>query len=165
MGLSENTRDTTTLGRAAAGDRAARVRYRRALMLMVMTLVVPGSAQLVAGNRRVGRVATRVWIALLLAGAVGVVLAAIHHEYVFWFVSDTDALAFVRLGLMVLAICWALLFLDAWRIGQPLSLSMGHRRTVVGLNGILCFSVAGSAVVRRPPRRRPAQLHPHHVLR
>jgi LCP family protein required for cell wall assembly len=144
MGLSENTRDTTTLGRIAAGDRAARVRYRRALMLMVMTLVVPGSAQLVAGNRRVGRVATRVWIALLVVGAVGVALAAIHHEYVFWFVSDTDALAVVRLGLMVLAIGWALLFLDAWRIGQPLSLSMGHRRTVVGLNGILCFSVAGT---------------------
>ena len=50
------------LDRATAGDRAARVRYRRALMLMVMTLVVPGSAQLVAGNRRVGRIATRIWV-------------------------------------------------------------------------------------------------------
>ena len=49
-------------------DRAARVRYRRALMLMVMTLVVPGSAQLVAGNRRVGRLATRLWAALLVRG-------------------------------------------------------------------------------------------------
>lgn len=130
--------------RAAADDRAARVRYRRALMLMVMTLVVPGSAQLVAGDRRIGRVATRVWATLLAATAIGVGLAALHHEYVFWFVSDTTALLVVRLGLMGLAICWALLFLDAWRIGQPLSLAMGHRRAVVGLNGILCFSVAGT---------------------
>ena len=34
--------------------------------------------------------------------------------------------------------------MDAWRLGQPLSLSLPHRRTVVGLNGILCFSVAGT---------------------
>ena len=130
--------------RATAVDRAARVRYRRALMLMVMTLVVPGSAQLVAGDRRVGRLATRLWAALLVAGIVGMALAAYHHQYVFWFVSDTTALGVVRLGLMALAIGWAFLFLDAWRIGQPLSLSLGHRRAVVGLNGILCFSVAGT---------------------
>jgi LCP family protein required for cell wall assembly len=130
--------------RATAGDRAARVRYRRALMLMVMTLVVPGSAQLVAGDRRVGRVATRVWAALLLTALVGMVLALLHHQYVFWFVSDTTALGVVRLGLMALAVGWALLFLDAWRIGQPLSLSLPHRRAVVGLNGVLCFSVAGA---------------------
>jgi LCP family protein required for cell wall assembly len=132
------------MGRASAVDRAARVRYRRALMLMVMTLVVPGSAQLVAGNRRVGRVATRLWATLLAAALVGMVLASLHHEYVFWFVSDTRVLAFLRLGLMVLAVGWALLFLDAWRIGQPLSLSLGHRRAVVGLNGVLCLSVAGA---------------------
>ena len=56
------------LDRATAADRAARVRYRRALMLMVMTLVVPGSAQLVAGNRRVGRFATRLWAVLVVLG-------------------------------------------------------------------------------------------------
>lgn len=130
--------------RVAAGDRAARVRYRRALMLMVMTLVIPGSAQLVAGNRRVGRAATRIWLGLLLAVGVGLLLALVHHQYVFWFVSDTTALGFLRLALMALAIGWALLFFDAWRIGQPLSLQLGHRRAVVGLNGILCFSVAGA---------------------
>jgi LCP family protein required for cell wall assembly len=131
-------------GRASALDRAARVRYRRALMLMVMTLVVPGSAQLVAGNRRVGRIATRLWASLLAAGLIGVVLASLHHQYVFWFVSDTTVLGVLRLGLMVLAVGWALLFLDAWRIGQPLSLTLGHRRAVVGLNGFLCLSVAGA---------------------
>jgi LCP family protein required for cell wall assembly len=144
MGHIETSPDTAMFGRVAAGDRAARVRYRRALMLMVMTLVVPGSAQLVAGDRRIGRLATRIWAALLVATATGMVMAAMHHEYVFWFVSDTTVLAFVRLVLMALAVGWALLFLDAWRIGQPLSLSMGHRRTVVGLNGILCLSVAGA---------------------
>jgi LCP family protein required for cell wall assembly len=130
--------------RATADDRAAHVRYRRALMLMVMTLVVPGSAQLVAGNRRVGRLATRIWMALLLVGLGSIVVAWSHHQYVFWLVTDTTALGAVRLALMVLALCWAGLLVDAWRIGQPLSLSLTHRRTVVGLNGLLCFSVAGA---------------------
>jgi polyisoprenyl-teichoic acid--peptidoglycan teichoic acid transferase len=131
------------LGRATADDRAARVRYRRALMLMVMTLVVPGSAQLVAGNRTVGRVATRIWASLLVLGVLGLVLGLVHHGYVFWFVSDPKALGVERFALMALAVGWAALFLDAWRIGQPLSLSLGHRRAVVGLNGVLCFAVAG----------------------
>jgi len=132
------------LDRATAADRAAGVRYRRALMLMVMTLVVPGSAQLVAGNRRVGRIATRVWAGLVVLGVLGVVLAGWHHQYAFWFASDTTVLGWLRLGLMVLAVGWAALFVDAWRIGQPLSLSLTHRRAVVGLNGVLCLSVAGT---------------------
>jgi len=132
------------LDRATAADRAARVRYRRALMLMVMTLVVPGSAQLVAGNRRVGRLATRVWAVLVVLGVSGVVLAAWHHQFAFRFAFDPTVLGLLRLGLMLLAIGWAALFVDAWRIGQPLSLSLPHRRTVVGLNGVLCFSVAGT---------------------
>jgi LCP family protein required for cell wall assembly len=131
-------------GRASAVDRAARVRYRRALMLMVMTLVVPGSAQLVAGNRRVGRLATRIWAGLLVLLVAAMGAATLHHQYVFSFVSDTTLLGVVRLVLMGLAVGWAALFLDAWRIGQPLSLSLAHRRTVVGLNGVLCFSVAGA---------------------
>ena len=51
-------------------ERAARVRFRRAMSLMVMTLVAPGSAQLLAGNRRVGLIALRIWVALLALGSV-----------------------------------------------------------------------------------------------
>ena len=45
-----------------------RIRFRRALALMVMTLVLPGSAQLVAGRKEVGRVAMRIWFGLILTG-------------------------------------------------------------------------------------------------
>jgi LCP family protein required for cell wall assembly len=123
-------------------ERAARVRFRRALALMAMTLVLPGSAQLASGNKRVGRMALRLWCALLVVGAGCLVVAALHHELAFWLVSDLAALQTVRIALMLLAIGWAVLFFDAWRLGQPLSLRMGHRRAAVGINGILCFSVA-----------------------
>ncbi len=130
--------------RTTARDRAARIRYRRALMLMTMTLVVPGSAQLVAGNRQLGRVAMRTWMVLLAVLVLSVPTGLVWHEYVFWAASDTALLNLLRFVLMALAVGWAALLVDAWRLGQPLSLSLPHRRTVVGLNGILCFSVAGT---------------------
>jgi len=130
--------------RFTAGDRAARVRFRRAVALMLMTLVLPGSAQLVAGNRRVGRAALRIWLVLVTAVALTLAVGFFWNELFYWLASDTAALLWLRLGLMVGAVGWAALFFDAWRIGQPLTLSQGHRRAVVGVNGVLCLSVAGT---------------------
>jgi len=126
----------------STAERAARVRFRRAVALMAMTLVLPGSAQLACGNRRVGRAALRTWVALLIVAAGCLLVAAVHHEFAFWLVSDLAALQVVRFALMALAVAWAVLFFDAWRLGQPLTLRLGHRRAAVGINGILCFSVA-----------------------
>jgi polyisoprenyl-teichoic acid--peptidoglycan teichoic acid transferase len=130
--------------RFTAGDRAARVRFRRAMALMLMTLVLPGSAQLVAGNRQVGRVALRIWFGVVVTFVLTMVVGLFWHELFLWLAIDTMALFWLRLALMALAVGWAALFLDAWRIGQPLTLSQGHRRAVVGVNGVLCLSVAGT---------------------
>ena len=132
------------LSRATTRERAARVRYRRALMLMTMTLVVPGSAQLAAGNRQVGQIAIRIWLVLVAFAVLSIPTGLVWHEYVFWLASDTALLLLLRFVLMALAVGWAALLVDAWRLGQPLSLSLNHRRAVVGFNGVLCFSVAGT---------------------
>ena len=127
-----------------AADRAARVRFRRALALMAMTLVVPGSAQLAAGDRRVGRLAVRIWIGALATGLLVLVISLLHREFLFDLVFDTRILLFLRVGLIVGAVGWAFLLVDAWRIGQPLSLSMPHRRAAIGVNGALCLFVASA---------------------
>ncbi len=129
---------------SGVADRAARVRFRRAIALMVMTLVAPGSAQLLAGNRKVGLVALRIWVGLLLTGLVVVLAILAHRPFAYLLVANTDVLLLVRLGLLAGAVGWAVLFVDAWRIGQPLTLRLPHRRAVVGVNGVLCFSVAGT---------------------
>jgi polyisoprenyl-teichoic acid--peptidoglycan teichoic acid transferase len=125
-------------------DRAQRVRFRRAVALMVMTVLIPGSAQLVAGNRRVGRLAMRIWMGLIVTAVLSIVVSYFSHGFAFWAISNTLVLGLVRLGLMALAIGWALLFMDAWRLGQPLGLQQRQRLAVVGVNGLLCFSVAGA---------------------
>ena len=122
----------------------SRIRFRRALTLVLMTLVLPGSAQLVVGKRRVGRIAIRIWLglwaALLLVAGVGF----LWHGMLFWLFSDTATLGLVRLVLIAAAIGWAALFVDAWRLGRPLELARGHRLALGGLNGTLSLVVAGS---------------------
>lgn len=125
-------------------ERAARVRFRRALSLMAMTLVAPGSAQLVAGNRRVGLIALRIWLGLLGLLAVILLAVAVHRGLAFWMGFNPTLLLLLRVALMAAAVGWAYLFIDAWRLGQPLSLALGHRRAIVGVNGALCLTVAGS---------------------
>ena len=123
-------------------ERAARVRFRRALALMAMTLIVPGSAQLTAGNRRVGRIALWTWVALLSGGAVMLLTSLIYHEAAFWFVTTPAALGTLRLGLTIGAIAWAYLFFDAWRIGQPLTLALPQRRIMFTATSAVAMSTA-----------------------
>ena len=133
--------------RAAArnvGDRATRVRFRRAMSLMVMTLLIPGSAQLLAGNKRVGRIALRVWIGLGAALVGTALVSLVWHGAAFYLVSNTVLLGLLRVVLMLAAIAWVGLFMDAWRLGQPLSLQQNHRLAIVGLNGFLSLSIAGT---------------------
>ncbi len=130
-----------------ADDRAgelARIRFRRAVTLLAMTLVLPGSAQLVAGRREVGRIAIRVWLASLGTLALVVLLGTAWHGFAFWLLSNTVVLGVLRLALCALAVGWAALFVDAWRLGRPLELQQRQRLVVVGLNGVLCLGVAGT---------------------
>ena len=125
-------------------ERAARVRFRRALSLMAMTLVAPGSAQLVAGNRRVGLVALRIWIGLLGLLVITLLAIAIDRDFAWTLAFSPLVLLLLRVVLIVVAIGWAYLLVDAWRLGQPLSLGLRHRRAIVSVNGLLCLSVAGT---------------------
>jgi LCP family protein required for cell wall assembly len=121
-----------------------RIRFRRAIALMVMTLVLPGSAQLVAGRKETGRIALRIWFGLVATAVLLFLISLVSHRFVFWFVTDTFALGVLRFVLMILAIGWAYLFVDAWRIGEPLALRRQQRLAMVGINGVLCFSVTGT---------------------
>jgi LCP family protein required for cell wall assembly len=122
------------------GVELSRVRFRRAVTLVLMTLVLPGSAQLVAGRRKVGLIAIRVVLCCVAAAGLVVVVGLMSPSFVFWLTTNTFVLGLVRVGLCLLAIGWALLFIDAWRLGQPLGLAQRQRLWMVGLNGLLTFS-------------------------
>ena len=123
---------------------SVRLRFRRALALLLMTLVLPGSAQLVAGNKRVGRIALRVVGALLCSALLLAVLGKAWPSALSTLLFNPVVLGALRVLMVVLAVGWAALFLDAWRIGDPLRLAQRQRLAVFSLNGVLCVAVCGS---------------------
>ena len=131
-------------GIGARDARSSGVPFRRAVTLMLMTLVLPGSAQLVAGRKQTGRIALRIWLGVVATTALLFGIGMVFGSFVFWFLSNTFVLGLVRIVLMVMAVGWAYLFVDAWRLGEPLALRQKHRLAMVGINGVLCFSVVGS---------------------
>lgn len=131
---------------ALSGDprsSADRIQLRRAITLTLMTLVMPGSAQLVTGHRTIGRIAIRVWLACLAVGALLLFLAVTSRETLLKLVLDPRVSTLGRWFLILGAITWVLLLLDAWRLGRPLQLPRKHRLWMTGLNGVLCMATAG----------------------
>jgi polyisoprenyl-teichoic acid--peptidoglycan teichoic acid transferase len=126
--------------------RSDRVKLRRAMTFVAMTLILPGSAQVAAGNKRVGRFALRVWAALwallLLAG----LLALVWRGGAITLFTFPLTLRLIQIGLIGLAIGWGLLLLDAWRIARPPELARRHRPLFALLSFGLVAAVVGALV-------------------
>ena len=120
-----------------------RIRFRRALTLLLMTLVLPGSAQLVMGSKRVGRIAIRVWLGVVGAVVGLVLIGLVARTAVISLLSSSLLLGGLRFGLIVLAVGWAALFVDAWRLGRPLELRQRRRLALAGVNLVVSLAVAG----------------------
>jgi LCP family protein required for cell wall assembly len=129
---------------ARPADSSARIQFRRALTLTAMTLVMPGSAQLVAGNRRVGKIGLRIWLAFLAAGGFLLFLSLTSRASFLKILLDTRMQTIGRWVLMAGAIAWVALLVDAWRLGRPLEMRRNHRLWMTGLNSVLCFVTAGT---------------------
>ena len=127
----------------AVAARAANIRFRRAVTLMLMTVVAPGSAQVAAGNKRVGRYALRAYAVALLFALVMVLTLLISRDEILKLFTNVWFLGLLRFGLIGYAVGWALLMIDAWRIARPLGLQQNHRLAMTALNGVLCLSLTG----------------------
>jgi LCP family protein required for cell wall assembly len=125
-------------------DTSARIQFRRALTLTGMTLVMPGSAQLVMGNKRIGRIAVRVWLGFLALTALLLFMWLNSRRTLLSLVLDTPLMTIGRWVLIAGAIAWVALIVDAWRLGRPLELRRNHRLWMTGINSVLCFVTAGT---------------------
>jgi polyisoprenyl-teichoic acid--peptidoglycan teichoic acid transferase len=84
-----------------------------------MTLVLPGSAQLAAGHRRLGRVALRVWATLWFLALLAALLTLILPEAALAVVTLGPTLVAIKTVIIVLGLGWVALIVDAWRLAHP----------------------------------------------
>lgn len=120
------------------------MRSRRALTLLLLTLVVPGSAQLTAGNRRLAQAGVRVWLCLILGAAAFGVLLLANRAAAFGLVAGSWFLLVVIVALVAGAILWAVLFADAWRLAEVQRIPIQGRRLVSSLTAVLVLLTSGS---------------------
>lgn len=111
---------------------------------MLMTVLAPGSAQLAAGNKRVGRIALRCALGGLIIVVALAVIALVSRPELVTLFTNVWLLGALRIGLILYAVGWAYLIVDAWRIADPLALAQRQRLIMTGLNGVLCLSLSGA---------------------
>jgi polyisoprenyl-teichoic acid--peptidoglycan teichoic acid transferase len=130
--------DTRTPGDARRGR-------RRSVTLLALTVVMPGTAQLAAGNRRLGRFALRVWFGMWAAVALVALLALVNRTAALTVVTHRWTLLVVQVVLLAWAVLWAVLLVDAWRLGQPARLPRRDRRGLLVLLLAMLLVLPGGA--------------------
>ncbi|MGL5864756.1 MAG: LCP family protein [Dermatophilaceae bacterium] len=121
-----------------------RVAGRRAGALLVLTAVLPGSAHMVAGRRDLGRLAIRVYAVVVVAGVLLGGLALVSRPAALAVLTHRWVLAVGEWVLYAVAASWAVLLVDAWRLGQAHPPSVPTRRVLLVL---LVALLAGPASV------------------
>ncbi len=109
----------------------AAVLARRAFLLVLMTLFVPGSAQTVAGDRRLGRFALRVTLTVWALVVVAVALLVFSRPTLINFVANPVTSLLLVIVLAALALGWAALFINTLRLIRPVLLKPRTRAAVV----------------------------------
>ncbi|MDI3193464.1 LCP family protein [Pseudarthrobacter sp. AL07] len=124
---------------------SAPVRTKRGLALVLMTLLVPGSAQIVAGDRKLGRVALRVTLSAWALLAVILLLLAVNRSLLINILTNQFASLAIILVLVALALGWAFLFINTLRLIRPVLLAPAAR-PAVGIALVLAL-VLGSGTL------------------
>ena len=133
------------------------MRVRRAVALLLLALALPGSAQWLAGHRRLGRavlvgVAAVTGLALLLG-----IVALADTGAVLGLFTDSTVLRLLAVLLVLLGLGQAALLADAWRLGRPATLPRRARPAVAAATALAVLLVTAGAVAgaRRAWRERP----------
>lgn len=118
------------------------VRTKRAFVLILLTLLVPGSAQVVAGSRKLGRAALRVTLGVWATLAAAVLLLLFNRTLLINIITHPFTSLVIVILLAALAAAWALLFLNTLRLIRP-TLLAPRARPAVGIALVLAM-VLGS---------------------
>jgi LCP family protein required for cell wall assembly len=96
-----------------------------------MTLLVPGSAQIVAGDRKLGRIALRVTFGVWALVVLAALLLIVNRTLLIGILANQAASLFIVVLLVALALGWAALFVNTLRLIRPVLLAPGMRPVVV----------------------------------
>jgi LCP family protein required for cell wall assembly len=117
----------------------------RAWWLVGFNILVPGSAQLLAGSRRLGRCGVRLTFALWVLAILSLALYLLAPRVIYGIASNTLALTVVQIVLVVYAVLWLALTLDTLRLTRLVRATASVRPFVAGLAVVVMVICVGGA--------------------
>jgi len=118
---------------------------RRAWWLVGLNLLVPGSAQVLAGNRRLGRFGLGATLVLWTLVVLGVLAAVFLRPVVYVISTNVIALTAVQILAVFYAVLWLVLTIDALRLVRIIRIEPSARALVAALAIIGMVAVSGTA--------------------
>lgn len=138
-------------------QRSERIAFRRGVALLALTLLLPGSAQLVAGGRGLGRFAVRTWLVVVALVLGFGALALWRRDWALAVYAFPPTQWFASAAVLVLGVGWAVLFLDAWRLSRPTH--MGRRGWgMAAFAGVLALAIGFGSMQASALSRSQAEL-------
>ncbi|MEO6200806.1 MAG: LCP family protein, partial [Cryobacterium sp.] len=118
---------------------------KRAWWLVALNTLLPGSPQVLAGNRRLGRFGLRLTLTVVVVGVVAGVAYVLWPATVFTVFTNSIALWAVALGLAVCAVAWAILSVDTIRLARLVRAVPRARPLIAGFATVLMVITVGTA--------------------
>ena len=121
------------------------VMTRRGWWLVVLNLLMPGSVQVLAGNRKLGRFGLISTLLLWAAAIVILIVYLVHSTAVVGFFTQTLALWFLQIVLALYAILWVVLTLDTLRLVRLVKARPSSRAAIAAFAVVLLVVGSGTA--------------------
>jgi len=124
---------------------SAEVMTKRAWWLVVLNILIPGSAQLLAGNRKLGRFGVGATFVLWALVIISVLAFTLAQSVFITVVTNYFALWAVQAAIVFYAVLWVILTLDTVRLIRLVKVGQRARAFVAGLAVVAMVGIAGTA--------------------
>lgn len=118
---------------------------KRAWWLVGLNILIPGSAQLLAGNRRLGRFGVRATFTLWALAIIALAAYLLLPKVVYSVVASPVALTALQVVCVLYAVLWVVLTLDTLRLTRLIRATPKARPFIAGLAIVALVATAGAA--------------------
>jgi LCP family protein required for cell wall assembly len=118
---------------------------RRAWWLVVLNFLIPGSTQVLAGNRRLGRLGLAATLTMWLIAALIIVAYSLWRTATLSIITNSFALTAAQGLLVAYAVLWLVLTVDTLRLVRLVRARPGSRFWIAAFTVILLVASVGTA--------------------
>lgn len=118
---------------------------KRAWYLVVLNILIPGSAQVLAGNRRAGRFALGATLVLWVVVALAIIVYFLNRTVLLTILTNSIALGVVVVALAFYAVLWIVCTFDTLRLIRLVKVAPSARGFVATLSIVALVVTAGGA--------------------